>query len=202
MKGQFNTFFTERESLLKKLHVRKENFAKHEAFLDFLWLKNQTHLNIVSRKMPAKDLFEKHLLDSFLALPLWPKEVKKIADLGSGGGFPAIPFAIENPAQSFTLYEKSQKKQRYLNALIAHLKLNNVNVQGHIDKPTGFDLIIARAFKPTKDILSICSTHQGAYFLFKATIEKINAELEGIDGAEIIELDTYDLDMQRHIVIL
>tara|TARA_B100001248_G_C27399748_1_gene469169 strand:+ start:17244 stop:17873 length:630 start_codon:yes stop_codon:yes gene_type:complete len=205
MKEEFSTFFEKRESLLRRLPAAKENYARFAKLLEFQWQKNQTELNIFSRKMSAGELFEKHFLDSLLALDLWPKGPKKVADFGSGGGFPALFLAIERPEQVFYLYEKSEKKQKFLQQAKSFLALKNVEIRGSIDDPKDMDLITARAFKPIQEILRLSPSHLkkgGTYLLYKGTMDRIQEELHGlhVGNLEIIALNTLGLDMQRHMV--
>ena len=83
-----------------------------------------------------------HLLDSIAILPgmLVALEAQagstsqtstqpyRIADLGSGGGLPAIPLAIARPDWRFSLIEKVRKKTAFLQHLKGRLHLNNVEI--------------------------------------------------------------------------
>jgi|UniRef100_UPI0040471CFA 16S rRNA (guanine527-N7)-methyltransferase len=80
-----------------------------------------------------------HLLDSLAALPYLDKyidhlpkseEVFTLADLGSGGGLPGIPFAICRPTWKIHLMEAVQKKAVFLQHIVTKLNLGNVKVHG------------------------------------------------------------------------
>jgi 16S rRNA (guanine527-N7)-methyltransferase len=74
------------------------------------------------------DLFrlrERHIDDSLALLPLCRG---RLADVGSGGGFPGIPLAIARPAMSVTLFERSLRKSRFLRHAAMELGLDNVEV--------------------------------------------------------------------------
>lgn len=211
MQNQFITLLEKRKSLCEKLGISLENLNKHANFLNFLWEKNQNDLNIVSRKMTKEELVSFHWLDSLLALPIWPNQFKKVADLGSGGGFPAIPLAIERPNQDFYLYEKSPKKQTYLKALVAYLELKNVYIKASIPEDIDVDLITARAFKSLDGILQVTKTHyknKKPYFLFKGTPERIKEELVETKqkrkhlNYHLHPLETYGLGVERNILSL
>jgi 16S rRNA (guanine527-N7)-methyltransferase len=72
----------------------------------------QQRTNLIS---PASlpQLWTRHVIDSLQLLPLMPRGTTKVADLGSGGGFPAIPLAIASGAE-FHLYESIGKKAAFL----------------------------------------------------------------------------------------
>ncbi len=56
------------------------------------------------------------------ALPLLP-ERGRVVDVGSGGGFPAVPIAIRRPALEFTLCEPAPVKAAFLRAASRDLDL-------------------------------------------------------------------------------
>jgi len=47
----------------------------------------------------------------------------KIADIGSGGGFPGIPLKIVKPSLDLTLIEPIRKRASFLSTVISGLKL-------------------------------------------------------------------------------
>jgi 16S rRNA (guanine527-N7)-methyltransferase len=51
-----------------------------------------------------------------------------IADLGSGGGFPAIPLKIVRPDLQFLLIESIRKKSLFVRKIISDLRLDNITV--------------------------------------------------------------------------
>lgn len=88
-----------------------------------------------------------HLLDSLAAA----KDLvgTRIADLGTGAGFPGLPLAIVHPDRHFTLIDSTAKKVRFVAHAARALSLGNVTAM-HAraedlspDKP--FDTILARA---------------------------------------------------------
>ena len=52
-----------------------------------------------------------------------------VADAGSGAGFPGIALALVLPQTRFTLLESTQKKARFLEAVVRELGLANVEVR-------------------------------------------------------------------------
>lgn len=80
------------------------------------WQKVQ---NLVSRETPG-DLWQRHILDSLQLLPLIGASETPIRmlDIGSGGGFPAIPLAIALKGRDFSMHliESNARKCAFLRA--------------------------------------------------------------------------------------
>jgi 16S rRNA (guanine527-N7)-methyltransferase len=76
----------------------------------------------------------------------------KIADLGSGGGLPAIPIAVVEPEWRLTLIEAVRKKTAFLQHVRGKLRLKNIEVLSErvedvaLQQPGQFDAVISRAF--------------------------------------------------------
>ncbi len=107
--------------------VTEEKRQKLQQFAAFLREWNQK-INLVSRKDVAF-LWEHHLLPSLWvlhAVSFRPGET--IMDIGSGGGFPAIPLKIVRPDLQWILVESIRKKVHFLESAIAHLELGGITV--------------------------------------------------------------------------
>jgi 16S rRNA (guanine527-N7)-methyltransferase len=88
-----------------------------------------------------------HLLDSLAAHA--DLAGGRIADVGTGAGFPGLPLAIANPQRQFTLIDATAKKVRFVAHAARTLGLGNVQAMQaraegmHPEQP--FDTILARA---------------------------------------------------------
>ncbi len=69
-----------------------------------------------------------HFGESLFALPMLPVEKSRLADVGSGAGFPGIPLAIVRPSLDVTLIEPNTKKFAFLNEVIRQLGVSNATV--------------------------------------------------------------------------
>jgi 16S rRNA (guanine527-N7)-methyltransferase len=98
--------------------------ADMEAFSALLLRWNRTH-NIVSRETLAAELWQRHVRDSLRALPLIRTEDHLLADVGSGGGFPALPLAIalKGSGRRHLLIESNARKASFLRAVVRELEL-------------------------------------------------------------------------------
>ncbi len=198
---------TEKTPLLIELGFNPSALPGLKSYLELLWRSNQD-LNLISRKMETTELIDNHVVDSLLPLKYFPKNLKKVADFGSGGGLPSVIYALQFPETQFFLFEKSPKKQSFLNQLKAIAP--NLHVKGEITpKFEKLDLIMARAFKPLNVILELSRSHyesQGEYFLLKGRREKIEEEkLEALKkfknlNLKITALKSPVLDVERNLV--
>ncbi|MGD8719815.1 MAG: 16S rRNA (guanine(527)-N(7))-methyltransferase RsmG [Candidatus Zixiibacteriota bacterium] len=99
------------------------------------------------------------ILDSLKLAELAPPEAgEKVADVGSGGGYPGLPTAISCPEAHFTLIEQTRRKAEYLRLAAAELDLTNVDVEarpaGEIDAGT-FDVVCSKALAQGEAALKI-----------------------------------------------
>jgi 16S rRNA (guanine527-N7)-methyltransferase len=95
------------------------------------------------------EILTHHLLDSLAAQP--DLTGIRVADVGTGAGFPGLPLAIVNPARQFTLIDAVDKKLRFIDHAARELGLANVRTRhGRVEQlaPDVHDTVIARAFAP------------------------------------------------------
>ncbi|MBX3703060.1 MAG: 16S rRNA (guanine(527)-N(7))-methyltransferase RsmG [Steroidobacteraceae bacterium] len=113
-------------------------------------------INLTAITRPA-DMVDKHLLDSLSVQPLL--HGRRIADIGTGAGFPGLPLAIVNPRRSFTLIEATGKKCMFVRHVVELLGIENVEVvQARAEswKPKAlFDCVIARALGKLADFVRV-----------------------------------------------
>jgi 16S rRNA (guanine527-N7)-methyltransferase len=157
----------------------------------------------------VEDMVSRHLLDSLAVQPY--VEGKTILDVGSGAGLPGIPFAITSPDKRFYLIDSNGKKTRFLTQAKIDLKLENVEVihqrvedyqpvaDGH---RIYFDVITARAYAATDDILRSTAHLQGKDTSILVMQGKLDERIES-DRYRIVAshmLEVYGLDAERHLL--
>jgi 16S rRNA (guanine527-N7)-methyltransferase len=109
--------------------------------------------SITSVREPERGV-DVHVADSLVALELEAvRSALRIADLGSGGGFPGLALAIALPDARVALVESVGRKCAFLERAVAALDVKNVAVvDGRIEAWTegggGHDLVTARALAP------------------------------------------------------
>lgn len=108
------------------------------------WNKN---MNLVSQSNEPL-IWTRHIVDSLQMVP-HVREANKVADMGSGIGFPCIPLAIACPDVNFFSIEPNQKKSALTTQLISELGLPNVHVlPERVEKVviSHVDVVCCRAF--------------------------------------------------------
>lgn len=115
-------------------------------------------INVISRK-DIDNLYEAHILHSLaIAALLGPLESgTTVMDLGTGGGFPAIPLAVIYPEVHFHLIDRIAKKLRVAGDIAQRLGLTNVTIQ-HGDSGEcheRFDYVVSRAVMPLDKLVKI-----------------------------------------------
>ena len=164
--------------------------------------------NLTSITAP-EDMLRKHLLDSIAVLPYLGGT--RIADVGTGAGFPGLPLAICAPDRQFTLIESIVKKCRFVEHAAATLGLGNVtvvNARAEAWKPAArFDAVIARALASVADFVRqaghLCAP-AGRLLAMKG--RRPDAELETLPpGWRVVAVHSLlipGLDADRHLVEL
>jgi len=175
--------------------------------LDFLatLLKWNEAAGLISPK-DEECLFVRHFCDSIQPLLLFGfKKNATVLDIGSGGGFPAIPIRVFRPDLSFVLAESNRKKASFLNEVIQKLKLENVSVfNGRVESmpvpEKKFDYVISRGVTTMQKFAQMAKPYvakDGRIYSFKS--KNFDQELQDItankdrEGIRINEIAEYDL---------
>ncbi len=137
-----------------------EQIRQLEAYLTLLREWNQK-INLVSRK-DVENLVENHLWPSVMCLRVAEIPPKCwLLDVGSGGGFPAIPIKILRPDVQVLMVESIRKKAMFLRTAVAELELEDIsvvkerveNISQTFEFRKKFDIITARAVAPVQTLL-------------------------------------------------
>ncbi len=154
-------------------------------------------------------MLRKHILDSLTLQPYLRGE--RIADIGTGAGFPGLPLAIANPQRRFILVEATGKKARFVEQTIERLALGNVQVaqvRAESYRPFElFDTVVARALSSLADFAAyaghLCAP--GGRLLAmkgKRPDEEISALPKSFRVLAVHRLKVPGLDDERHLVEL
>ncbi|MEY3418422.1 MAG: hypothetical protein RJA46_193 [Pseudomonadota bacterium] len=198
------------------LNLSPANIADLELFLQEMGRWNQVH-NLTAIE-GEKNSVRLHLIDSITVLPLMRQfldmENLKIADLGSGGGLPAIPIAILQPDWHVTLIEAIRKKTAFLQHVRGKLGLKNIQVLSERvesvakSQPGQFDAVISRAFTNLAHFLELSLPllkPSGLVFAMKA--RRADEELQDVcmDDWRLVAdepLQIPNLAVERRLLVL
>jgi 16S rRNA (guanine527-N7)-methyltransferase len=85
-------------------------------------------LNLTAIRDPLEILY-RHFCESMFAASAIPVDKGRLADIGSGPGFPGIPLKIIRPELELCLVESNIKKGTFLAEVVRELRLTNSRVQ-------------------------------------------------------------------------
>ena len=147
--------------ILKRYDISDDKCKKFEAFGEILKLTNKS-FNL-TRITDDESMAMLHFVDSIspALLGLIPGGAKVI-DVGTGGGFPAVPLAIFTDAE-ITAVEASEKKLGFVKKVSDELGLNiqcicaRAEELGHTDKRESFDICVSRAVANMSMLLELLS---------------------------------------------
>jgi 16S rRNA (guanine527-N7)-methyltransferase len=100
-----------------------------------------------------------HLADSLVALEIDRiRSARRVADIGTGAGFPGLALAVALPACEMRLLESQSKKCQFVRRVIAAAEVDNARVvEGRAEEwPEGLgthDAVLARALAPSPVVL-------------------------------------------------
>ena len=180
-------------------------------FMNHVLLWN-TRIRLISS---GEDIVARHLLDSLAALAIIRGlALERIADVGSGAGFPGIPLALWMENTEVSLIERSGRRAGFLRNAVVSLGLTNAEV---IEKPIeeirddgSFSLITFRGFAPVDhvllDTLAPLLSPGGVIAAYKgrraAAEKEAAAAASRTADARIHDLSVPGLDEQRCLLVI
>lgn len=165
-----------------------------------------THINLTSIDNDI-DIIDKHFIDSLLVFRYYTiKDNAKVADIGTGAGFPGLAIKIYKPDISLLLLESIEKKARFLHHITKKLGLidteivsERAEIKAHDYKYREcYDLVVARCVARLPTLAEYCLPYvslNGYFIAYKGQeaeteiTESMNA-LEKLGGRfERLEID-------------
>lgn len=163
-------------------------------------------LNLTAIREPAQQV-TKHLLDSLSIHPFL--HGARIADIGTGAGFPGLPLALVNPDKQFVLIDSVNKKLRFVEHAAQAMGLRNVTVlhtrAQDYQPEQRFDRVVSRAMGSIENFVKWCGhlcAGDGRLLSMKGRYPEDELKLlpTGWKVAALHELKVPGLDEQRHLV--
>lgn len=169
----------------------------------------------------AEDLGLKHLLDSWLLLPIIDKKESglSLADVGSGPGFPALPLKIARPQLEVLMLDSQKKRVDFLTETIKKLELTGIQAIWMRAEEAGrdsryrdsFDIVTARAVAALPRLVELCLplVRPGGVFLAMKGLadEETDSAKSAISqlSGRLIDIHKYVLpgtDMKRSLLVI
>lgn len=137
---------------LKNSHQTMNKLEIKTNFNEYIktFIEENSKINLMS-KNDEKLIFEKHIYDSLSIKFLFDKLdtlPKTILDIGTGGGFPSIPIALEYPKIEVTGIDSIQKKINAISNIAKKLGIKNIEfIRDRVEniKDKKYDMITSRA---------------------------------------------------------
>jgi 16S rRNA (guanine527-N7)-methyltransferase len=163
-----------------------------------------------------RDIIIKHFLDSLLYLKSIPSGPVRLADAGTGAGFPGIPVKIISPRIQLDLIEPTRKKASFLRHIIRRLDLKAATVIEDRLEHLGqehekyYDTIVSRAAFHMKDFLiKACPYVKDDGILVLSKGPNVSDELNELKDSphrdavrEMVKLQLPFTDAQRNLIML
>ncbi len=177
------------------MNVPRETLERLDTYLTLLKRWNRT-LNLVSKSDVDGDLTNRHIAQSLALIQHFPASTDRFIDLGSGGGFPALPIAIVG-GYHVDLIESDQRKAAFLETALASLALRGTVWAQRIEacQVTPANCVTARALAPLPQLLAYANAllQPGGTALFlkgnRAEAEIAVARLHWNMQVDLIDLD-------------
>jgi 16S rRNA (guanine527-N7)-methyltransferase len=175
-----------------------------------------TRINLTAIKEDS-DIVDKHFIDSLLIFCFEEIiEGARIADVGSGGGFPGIPIKIYRPDIKLSLIESIAKKTRFLYHVVDTLKLDNVEVINERAEAIGqskehretYDIVVARTVARLPILAEYCLplvSVGGKFIAYKGQESEVEVEeaknaIEKL-GGRFIKIERDEVNPERRSLI-
>ena len=141
--------------LKNSLNFSDQEIEKLKKFANLVLMENKNY-NLIS-KSTENQIWFRHILDSAQLVKFIDFNLKSLADLGTGAGFPGLVVAIFNKNKAFhvKLYEKSPVKRRFLKEVIKELSINAETLGDVRHEAIDSDIIICRAFKKLDNVIQV-----------------------------------------------
>src|SRR5216683_8401147 len=109
-----------------KIEATAEQITSIQRYMSLLLAWNDK-INLTAIRDPLEMLY-RHFCESMFAAVAVPLNSGRLADVGSGGGFPGLPLKILRPELQVFLVESNIKKATFLAELVRELELTDTRV--------------------------------------------------------------------------
>lgn len=184
---------------MEDLNLNEEFYEKCEEFKRILQHWGKIHN--LSAELESEKI-DKNINDSIYPLK-FIKDIKSVADVGTGAGYPGLILAMAKPEIKFYLIEPRAKRVAFLNFVKNSLKLENVEIlcnRVEYVKDIKVELITSRAVTNTALLLDLTkniSDDKTSYLFYKGSMLESEIEEAKIFNYKIVKRD----DVRNYLYI-
>lgn len=207
--------FLEKSTAQAGFHLNEDQIERFLKYYDILidW-NNKINLTAITQ---PNDVVTKHFTDSIIGTSYIAPNASVI-DVGTGAGFPGIPFKIMRDDVKILLMDSLNKRINFLNEVIDNLKLTGIETMharaeesAKVQLREQFDVATARAVANLAILSEFCLPFVkvgGLFLAYKGSdvSEEVSDAEKAIDilGGKIQEIVTYQLPFSdiNHSLIL
>jgi 16S rRNA (guanine527-N7)-methyltransferase len=171
----------------------------------------QSSITAVRQPKAGVDL---HIADSLMGLDVPAiKTAARIADIGSGGGFPGLVLALARPEAQVTLVDSVGKKTDFLRRAADALEMDNVDVvtARAEEWPAGLGVVTARALASLAVLAEYAAPllkEGGSLVAWKGHLDPSEraggmaaAEILGLEGLDPVRVEPFRGADARHLYV-
>lgn len=200
---------------IMKIEYTAEQTALFKKLIPFM-LEYNKNVNL-TRITDEKEIWEKHFTDSLLPLLMIdiPKD-SKVIDIGTGAGFPGVPWKIYRGDLDITLLDSLQKRILYLERLNKYLNIEYKAIHGRSEELSHdkkyreyFDISVSRAVANLPALVEYCLPFVkcgGYFYAMKGAKNEVNESKNAIQllGGELKDVIEYELENgdKRNLIII
>ena len=180
-------------------------------FADYIktFLAQNSKVNLIS-KNDEKFLWEKHIFDSLSIENFFEKygqDFKTMLDIGTGGGFPAVPISLTYPEIEVYALDSIRKKINAIENIKSELNIKNLHTicDRAENLKEEYNIITSRAVAPLKVITNYAMPllNKGGYFIAYKSLraeEEIKEARQTLKkyNAKVIDIIQYDLPLAEN----
>lgn len=188
-------------------HLTKEQIEQFKIYYETLVTESEKY-NLTNLKT-KEDIYIKHFLDSIIMIKYIDfTNVKSLADIGTGAGFPGIPLKIIKPDLKVTLIEPTLKRCNFLNLIIKKLNLKDIEVindraENLSQKRENYDITTARAVAGLNILLELVTPltkTNGKVVLLKGNVdEELENAASSIKTLKLNLENIYNFELPKNL---
>lgn len=171
----------------------------------------------LTRIVEESEVWEKHYIDSVLPLTIYEvPQNATVIDVGTGAGFPGLPWKIYRPDLNLTLLDSLQKRINYLDNIKSKLNIDYQTCHGRSEEITHdfkyrekYNVAVSRAVANLPALIEYCLPFVkvgGVFLAFKGAKSECDGIYNALQklGGSLENVIDYTLPSgdRRHLIVI